>query len=55
MPYTPSLFRIRKYGKYLSYYFEFMKRGDFKSIGAAVKYVLLKKLPSKPRAWALLH
>jgi FkbM family methyltransferase len=49
MAYTPSPFRVRKYGKYLSYYMEFLKRGDFQSVSSAVKYVLFKQLPAKPR------
>jgi FkbM family methyltransferase len=49
MAYTPSPFRISKYGKYLSYYLEFMKRGDFQSASAAFQFVLFKKLPAKDR------
>lgn len=49
MAYTPSPLRISKYGKYLSYYLEFMKRGDFQSASAAFQFVLFKKLPSKHR------
>jgi hypothetical protein len=49
MAYTPSPFRIGKYGKYLSYYLEFMKRGDFRSASAAFQFVLFKKLPNKNR------
>lgn len=49
MAYTPSAFRISKYGKYLAYYMEFMKRGDFQSASAAFNFVLFKKLPAKHR------
>lgn len=49
MAYTPSPFRVSKYGKYLSYYMEFMKRGDFQSVSAAVRYVLFKQLPRRQR------
>ena len=49
MIYTPSLWRIGKYTKYLSYYIEFLRRNDFRSIRDSIKYVAFKKLPKKQR------
>ena len=48
-PYTPSIFRIKKYGRYLSYFVETLKRSDFESLKDSINYVLFKKLPKYDR------
>lgn len=49
MAYTPSPFRVSKYGKYFAYCLEFMKRGDYQSVSEAFRYLLFKGLPARPR------
>jgi len=49
MAYTPSLWRVNKYAKYLAYYTEFIKRLDFKSVFDSIKYVMFKSLPKHSR------
>lgn len=48
-PYTPSVFRIKKYGKYFSYFIESLKRSDLESLRDSINYVLFKKLPKYDR------
>ncbi len=43
--YKPSWKNIGKYSVYISYFIEYLKYGDFKSLGASLKYVLTHKLP----------
>jgi len=47
MAYQPSVWRLNKYGKYLMYYAEFMKRIDLYSLITSLKYVLFKNLPKE--------
>ena len=43
--YKPSLFNPGKYFKYIDYFTEYLKAGDFKSLSASLKYVLVHQLP----------
>ncbi len=43
--YRPSWKNAGKYGIYIRYFFEYLKHGDFKSLGASLKYVFTHKLP----------
>jgi FkbM family methyltransferase len=45
--YKPSWKNFNKYFIYLSYFKEYLKYGDFKSLSASLKYVLAHKLPNK--------
>jgi FkbM family methyltransferase len=45
--YKPSWKNLNKYGVYIHYFFEYLKHGDFKSLGASLKYVLTHKLPQQ--------
>lgn len=49
MPYAPSPFRVTKYGKYISYFLEALKRSDLETIKDSMNYVLFKKLPKTDR------
>jgi FkbM family methyltransferase len=45
--YKPSWKNSDKYGTYLHYFFEYLKYGDLKSLGASLKYVMTHKLPQQ--------
>ena len=43
--YKPSWKNLGKYGIYVLYFFEYIKNRDFKSLKAAIRYVIYHKLP----------
>lgn len=43
--YKPSWKNLGKYGIYVLYFFEYIKNRDFKSLKAAIRYVINHKLP----------
>ncbi len=43
--YKPSWKSTSKYGKYFLYFTEYLKYGDFKSLGASLRYMFAHKLP----------
>jgi FkbM family methyltransferase len=43
--YKPSWRNTGKYGKYLQYFAEYLKYGDFRSLGVSLKYMFAHKLP----------
>lgn len=45
--YKPSLLDASKYGKYLHYFTDYLKHGDFKSLGTALNYMFAHKLPKQ--------
>lgn len=45
--YKPSWKRTNKYGKYMRYFAEYLKYGDFKSLSNSLKFVFTHKLPQK--------
>jgi FkbM family methyltransferase len=47
--YYPSIWRVRKFSRYISYFWQYLKWGDFNSLGAALKYTLFHT-PSK-KGW----
>lgn len=45
--YKPDWKNFKNYSKYISYFFEYLKYGDFKSLWASIRYVFSHKLPTK--------
>lgn len=43
--YRPNWKNPGKYGKYVAYFAEYLKYGDYKSLGVALKYMFTHKLP----------
>src|SRR6266567_403395 len=45
--YKPSWKKTSKYGKYLRYFAEYLKYGDFKSLRFSLKFMFAHKLPAE--------
>ena len=45
--YRPSWKNTSKYGKYMRYFAEYLKHGDFKSLGFSLKFMFTHKLPEQ--------
>jgi FkbM family methyltransferase len=45
--YKPSWKNFSNYGQYVRYFFEYLKYGDFKSLGASLKYIFTHALPQR--------